>query len=88
MRSTARLALHHLLPPRAVKAHDLEPLPPHSVIYSTARITEKKSVFQGHAVSVKSVDEVRSPLACLPVSVERQLTRLLFCRLHSRYSTF
>ncbi|GAA5934515.1 hypothetical protein JCM3775_000378 [Rhodotorula graminis] len=57
MRATTRGALHHLLPRRAVKAHDLPPLPPHAVLHSTTRFTEKKSAFEGHAVRVKSVDE-------------------------------
>ncbi|GAA5909854.1 hypothetical protein JCM8208_000971 [Rhodotorula glutinis] len=57
MRSTTRLALHHLLPRRAVKAHDLSPLPKHAVLHSTTKTVEKKSAFEGHAVRVESVDE-------------------------------
>ncbi|GAA5974819.1 hypothetical protein JCM11641_008375 [Rhodosporidiobolus odoratus] len=52
-----RRALHHLLPRRLLKPIDLAPLPRHAVIYSTAPVLEKKSIFVGHAVRVKSVDE-------------------------------
>ncbi|GAA5883556.1 hypothetical protein JCM1840_004299 [Sporobolomyces johnsonii] len=51
-----RRALHHLLPRRPVKhTSDLPPLP--SVIHSTQSVIERKSVFVGHAVKVKSVEE-------------------------------
>ncbi|GAA5903194.1 hypothetical protein JCM6882_006990 [Rhodosporidiobolus microsporus] len=53
-----RRALHHLLPRRPVRdAKDLAPLPQHAEIVSTGQVAEKKSVFVGHAVRVKSVDE-------------------------------
>lgn len=56
-----RRSLHHLLPRKLARnASDLPPLSSHARIWSTDTVTEKKSVFQGHAVRVKSVEEVCS----------------------------
>ncbi|GAA5847803.1 hypothetical protein JCM9279_006641 [Rhodotorula babjevae] len=73
MRPAARLALHHLLPRRPLKVHDLAPLPPHSVLCSTPRTTEKKSVFVGHAVRVESVDE--ATLALQHILTGKKMTK-------------
>ncbi|GJN88184.1 hypothetical protein Rhopal_001149-T1 [Rhodotorula paludigena] len=53
-----RRSLHPLLPRKPARSpSDLPPLPSHARISSTDTVTEKKSVFQGHAVRVKSVEE-------------------------------
>ncbi|GAA6052446.1 hypothetical protein JCM3770_001117 [Rhodotorula araucariae] len=58
MLSSSRRLLHHLIPRRpARRAQDLPPLPVDTVIHSTGTSTEKKSVFQAHAVRVRSVED-------------------------------
>ncbi|GAA5927400.1 hypothetical protein JCM10213_003460 [Rhodosporidiobolus nylandii] len=69
-----RRALHHFLPRRPLKAHELAPLPPSAKVWSTELVTERKSSFVGHAVRVRSVDE--ATLALQHILADKRLSPL------------
>lgn len=64
MRPSASRLLHHLLPPSFRPSHPnaryrMPPLPPDTTIHVSPIHSEKRSLFRGHAVRVRSIDEVR-----------------------------
>ncbi|BGO89231.1 hypothetical protein NBRC10512_005936 [Rhodotorula toruloides] len=62
MRPSASRLLHHLLPPSFKPSHPnaryrMPPLPPDTTIRVSPIHSEKRSMFRGHAVRVRSIDE-------------------------------